>query len=81
MTRQDKIKELVELVTREDGLLGIGKYGHEVLEDLLTRAWRGGQKDILERIEDALRLLNYYRCGEHIKLKKKLTRIISIIKE
>ena len=34
------------------------------------------KKELLERIEDALRLLNYYRCGEHIKLKKKLTRML-----
>lgn len=45
---KDVIEEIVKSVTREDGLLDIGKYDHELLEDLLIKAMQARDVELLE---------------------------------
>lgn len=48
MTKEQLIKEFREKFTREDGLLDIGKYDDEIVEDIISSAFDAGRASGIE---------------------------------
>ncbi|MCP3681724.1 MAG: hypothetical protein GY861_03450 [bacterium] len=56
MKREDKLTKLIDSVTREDGLLSLGKYGHDELRELLEKAYQVGREEERDKLKEYLKI-------------------------
>ena len=52
MTKKEFIQKQIEKVTREDGLLDIGKYDFELLESILHQTYSEAKKTSIQRVKE-----------------------------
>lgn len=65
---KETIKKLMESLTREDGVLMIGKYDHELLEIALTKAYNAGMYSYTYKHDDQCNISIGKDCDCYVKI-------------
>lgn len=80
-SKQEKAKEIVDSLTREDGCLEIGKYDHKGLESLFIEAMDWSSQQTLQRFDNEIYGYSMNIIGGHDGKSEDIIRPIMVVRE